>query len=372
MKHTKMKPRVDFDFQIFCRQAVGGVSRYFSALASELATLQSFDVRVVAPLHVNDYLRQIDGVSVYGRAIRRPPYSARLLTLANTVLLRFCRPDGDPDVVHQTFYNRSRVVIPKCPIITTVHDLIHESRPGEFSRADNMERHKREAIRRADRIICVSEYTRNDLIERYGVSEGRVTTTHLGTSLSKIADNQSFSPVQCPYLLYVGRRTGYKNFNSALQALSIGNNVFSDFKLVCFGGGAPTSDELADISRFGIPRERLLFTSGDDIQLAKFYRYATALIFPSLHEGFGLPVLEAMSFGCPVICSNVTSIPEVGGDAVIYFNPRDIGSISDAVRRTIYDSEMLAELRRKGIVRAQCFSWKKCALQTTDVYLSVL
>lgn len=367
-----MKPRIDFDFQIFCRQAVGGVSRYFSSLVSELAALQIVDVRVVAPLHVNDYLRKLEGVPVYGRAIGRPPYSARLLTLANTLLLSFFRPDGDPDVVHQTFYNRSRAVIPKCPIITTVHDLIHEARPGEFSRADNMETHKREAIRRADRIICVSEYTKNDLIERYGISEDRVTTTHLGTSLSKVDDTWGVSPVQYPFLLYVGRRSGYKNFSFALQALSNDKNVFSDFKLVCFGGGPPTRAELANISRFGIPKDRLLFVSGDDCQLAKYYRHATALIFPSLHEGFGLPVLEAMSFGCPVICSDVTSIPEVGGDAVMYFNPRDIGSISDAMRRTIYDSEMLAELKKKGIKRAEFFSWKKCALQTTDVYLSVL
>lgn len=366
------KPVVQFDFQIFCRQSVGGVSRYFSSLASELAALKSFDVQIVAPLHVNDYLRELSGVSIYGHAIRKPPHSARLLTLANLFLLRFSRPESRPDVVHQTFYNKSRAVIPKCPVITTVHDLIHESRPNEFSRADNMEIHKRQAIMRADRVICVSDYTKRDLINRYEIAEDKVTTIYLGSSLPQLDAGDSFSPVENPYLLYVGRRSGYKNFDAALEALSRLRDAFRDFKLVCFGGGAPTRSELEKMSRLGIPMNRVIFTSGDDHHLVRFYRHATALIFPSLHEGFGLPVLEAMSFGCPVVCSSVTSIPEVGGDAVMYFDPRDVESIADAFRRTLYDSQMLADLKKGGIDRARLFSWKKCALETADVYRNVL
>jgi len=367
-----MKPRIEFDFQIFCRQSVGGVSRYFSSLATELAALQSFDVQIVAPLHVNDYLRQVTSVSIYGRALRKPPYSARVLTLANLFLLRFWRPEGRPDVVHQTFYNKSHAVIPKCPVITTVHDLIHELRPNEFSRADNMEKHKRQAIMRADRVICVSDYTKKDLIERYGISEGKLTTIYHGSSLPSVDDNDKLRPIKDPYLLYVGRRSGYKNFKAALEALSRLRDAFRDFKLVCFGGRAPTRSELEDMSRLGIPMNRVIFTSGDDHHLVRYYRHATALIFPSLHEGFGLPVLEAMSFGCPVICSSVTSIPEVGGDAVMYFDPHNVESIADAFRRTLYDSQMLADLKKRGIDRARLFSWKKCALETADVYRSVL
>lgn len=365
-------PCVDFDFQIFCRQPVGGVSRYFASLASELVALGSFDVRIIAPLHVNEYLRRLEGVPIQGRAIKRPPYSARLLTLVNLALLKCSRPADRGALVHQTFYNRSLLANIGRPVVTTIHDLIHEARPQEFSPADNTIRHKREAILRADRIICVSEYTKRDLIERYGVAEDRVSTIYLGTSLAATDGRSLKSPLGAPYLLYVGRRSGYKNFRSALTALTIDKNILSDFRLVCFGGGPPTRADRSLIRKLHIPEGRVLFISGDDGRLAEYYRYARALIFPSLHEGFGLPVLEAMSLGCPVICSATTSVPEVGGDAAVYFDPTNVCNVGEVIRRTVYDSKVLADLKRRGQERARLFSWRKCAIETAEIYKSLL
>lgn len=276
-----------------------------------------------------------------------------------------------PDLLHQTYYNKNDFFFPRCAIVTTVHDLIHERNPREFSWADNVKKHKKHAIYRADHIICVSESTKNHLIEMYGVRDSAVSVIYLASNLPENNPIAIENPIGRPYLLYVGRRHGYKNWLSFLEAIAGSADVWKDFSLVCFGGGQPTRSELQSVAELNIPRDRIVFTSGSDGVLADLYRFATALIFPSRHEGFGLPVLEAMSLGCPVICSNTTSIPEVGGNAVAYFDPNDIAAMKEVILKTLYTSTSLEALRLAGLARSQEFSWRKCALQTAAVYRQV-
>lgn len=360
--------RVQFDGQIFFRQSVGGVSRYFVCLARELRCLGQIDATIDAPVHVNLYLRDEPALQMSGKYVNKLPRSARLLTIANVVWLSVRKRRESPDLVHQTYYNKNGIFFPRCPIVTTVHDLIHERSPREFSWADNVLEHKRYAISRADHIICVSRFTKDQLVEVYGVKDAAVSVIYLASSVGENSPVSAENPIGCPYLLYVGRRQGYKNWGSVLAALGTEGGVWKDFKLVCFGGGPPTRAELREAADLKVPRNGLVFTSGSDAFLADLYRFATALIFPSRYEGFGLPVLEAMSLGCPVICSNATSIPEVGGRAAAYFDPNDLENMRHVILKTLYSSTVLETLRGDGLVRAQRFSWRECALQTATVY----
>ena len=144
-----------------------------------------------------------------------------------------------------------------------------------------------------------------------------------------------------------------------------------NFDLVCFGGGAFTTREIALIKALNIDTKRVRQVPGSDEMLAGFYKAASAFVYPSLYEGFGIPPLEAMSFACPVVCSNVSSIPEIVGDAAEMFDPYDIESIQLAIERVVQDEELKSELINRGKERIKQFSWERCAQETLKVYKKI-
>lgn len=363
-----MPLKILFDFQIFCRQAVGGISRYFSSLIAELEMDETVSIQVSAPIHVNSYLRSIQSGIVDGVYVPRLPHSARLLTTLNNVALALRRTSATADVVHHTYYNEGCARREAQPLVVTVHDLIHETRPSEFSRYDNIIRHKRAAVKLASKVICVSNFTKASLVEKYDLPEEKVTVIHLGSTFNENTQSLHANPNGRPFLLYVGKRSGYKNFGTLLEAYSASRHLINDFDLVCFGGGPLQRDEAKKIALLDIPKGRVKCASGNDMMLATYYRHATALVFPSLHEGFGLPVLEAMALGCPVISSNATSLPEVGGDAAQYFDPEDVEAIENAISSTVYHRDRLMKLRAMGGQQATLFSWQRCASETVAIY----
>jgi glycosyltransferase involved in cell wall biosynthesis len=178
--------------------------------------------------------------------------------------------------------------------------------------------------------------------------------------------------VTVPYLLYVGSRRYYKNFKALLQAYALNQQLSDEFKLVCFGGGRLSLAEKAEIQRLKIKEDRILYLEGGDRLLANLYKNAAVFIYPSLYEGFGIPPLEAMSLGCPVVCSNVSSIPEVVGAAGRYFDPNDIEDIGSAIESVVFSENSRTELIVRGSHRAAQFSWRKCAQETYSVYKKLL
>jgi glycosyltransferase involved in cell wall biosynthesis len=166
----------------------------------------------------------------------------------------------------------------------------------------------------------------------------------------------------------VGRREGYKNFGGLLAAVARSPQLQKTFRIVAFGGSPFARSELQEIHSYGFAAGRVVHAQGGDVTLAALYKSAAALVYPSLYEGFGLPPLEAMSYGCPVCVSDTSSIPEVVGEAGEYFNPNEPDDIAHAIERAVFNSErrrLLAEMGRK---RAAEFSWTKCAAQTAQVY----
>ncbi|MDP9052031.1 MAG: glycosyltransferase family 4 protein, partial [Acidobacteriota bacterium] len=197
--------------------------------------------------------------------------------------------------------------------------------------------------------------------------------TYLGfTSKGLVEPEKKLNPRLRPFLLYVGSRLTYKNFERLLEAFAASPLLKNDFDLVCFGGGAFTSKEISLFQQLGLSDECCCQVSGDDATLAALYGSARAFVYPSLYEGFGIPPLEAMSFNCPVVCSGLSSIPEVVGNAAEMFDPYDPESIQKAIERVATDEVLRETLVSRGRERVKQFSWERCAKETLDVYSRVL
>jgi glycosyltransferase involved in cell wall biosynthesis len=247
--------------------------------------------------------------------------------------------------------------------------MIEELFPEYFPMSNKTIEIRKAVFQRADHMVCISEKTRADLIRLYGIGADRVSVVYHGSSL--FASMSRPVAIGGPFFLYVGDRGGYKNFISLLAAFAE-SLLYKTHKLVCFGGGQLTAPEQDRINQLRISNDRVLCVGGDDALLASYYAAAEAFVYPSLYEGFGIPLLEAMECGCPIICSNNSSIPEVAGDAAVYFDARDTKDIANAMLTVAQSPEERLKLILRGKVRVKQFSWDICAQQTYAVYERLL
>jgi glycosyltransferase involved in cell wall biosynthesis len=236
-------------------------------------------------------------------------------------------------------------------------------------------RPKKAAAQRADHVICISESTRRDVIEYCGVSPEKTSVIYLGVDLEFIQGSERTalrvgSPR--PFLLFVGARSGYKNFDRFLRAFAKSTKLKSELDIVCFGGGPLCSDELRSIIDLGLRPGQIIHRGGSDALLAQLYGEAEALVYPSLYEGFGIPTIEAMAVGCPVIASNTSSLPEVVGNAGEYFDPTDEDAIKHAIERITGSPTKREELIALGLQQHLKFNWDKCARETCEIYRKLI
>ncbi len=369
--------KIAFDPQIFSLQPYGGISRYFVETATRLAGLPDTEVSVLAFAHLNAYLAAAPQGAVVGRSIPVLPQGARfILARVNVALARAWLARHPVDIIHETYYSpRPLLKSGKTKSVVTVLDMIHEKFPSLSAGSNRVAAEKRAAIERADHIICISENTRRDLIECLGVAPERTSVVLLGFSLQVSAALPPTAPPElggAPYVLFVGKRGDYKNFRTLLRAYAASTNIRKDFLLVCFGDQPFSQSELSAARDLGIAPERLRHFRGSDDQLALFYRHAALFVYPSRYEGFGIPPLEAMSFDCPVICSNTSSLPEVVGNAARTFDPDDADALRVAMEAVLGQPGLADELRQRGRRRVALFSWDECARQTRAVYASLL
>jgi len=365
--------RIAFDHQAFCLQKMGGISRYFCSLAVQLVW-QGEQAGIFAPFYRNVYLRDVPADAVHGRAVRDyPPRLAGLAVAANGWLARPMMRRFLPDVVHETYFAKRRAEPILRPHVLTVFDMISELMALDTPTPESALRKtaKYKAVARADHVICISETTRQDLIRLFDLPAHKVSVVHLGCD-SACGDPDEIAPGAAtgdrPYLLYIGLRGGYKNFTAMLEGIAASERLKRVFDVVAFGGGAFTAQERAQIADLGFAERQVRHAGGDDRAMSRLYRGASALVYPSRYEGFGLPPLEAMSYGCPVVASSAAAMPEVIGDAGEYFDPDRPDSIAPAIERIVFSQERTDELIELGRRRAALFTWKRCADETLGVY----
>lgn len=363
--------KIAFDHQIFAMQSYGGVSRYFVRLAEELIALGE-DVDVLAPLHRNRYLKELPEGRVYGMELRKfPPKSLEIIHGINRLIGSRKIVRTRPNILHETYFTNRPFKERGFARILTVYDMIHEKYASNFSSRDQTSRNKRNAVDRADHVICISHSTKRDLCALFDTPEEKVSVVHLG--FERFEESLGAKASEChkrPYLLYVGYRGGYKNFSSTLHAVASDASLINNFDVVAFGGGRFNREECALIKSLGFRGGAVRQVGGDDIKLSRLYRNARAFVYPSLYEGFGLPPLEAMGHDCPVVSSDTSSMPEVIGPAGEYFDPTDMDSQANAIRRVVFDSERQADLVIEGRKRLEMFSWAHCAEKTQEIYRS--
>ncbi len=356
--------KIAFDYQAFVLP-YGGVSRYCARIAEGLA--DSEEVSIFASYYRNHYISDLPSGLVRGKKIKAfPPKCANAFIRLNHYLSNRAIKKWKPDVVHETYYSPYKFIKRNTLRIVTVHDMIHELYPNSFGVKDKTSIAKRAAVESADHIICVSNNTKNDLIRLLKVDPEKITVIHLAADRNKalIKNNK----IRKPYLLYVGHRGTYKNFTALIEAFSSSINLKNDFDIVTFGGGPFSEVEVDFMQAKGLREDQISNVSGDDDLLSSLYANALAFVYPSLYEGFGLPPLEAMANDCPVISSNVSSMPEVIADAGAYFDPKSICEITKVIEDVVYSPGKREELIRKGTSRLATFSWDKCAKKTLDVY----
>jgi len=360
-----------YDHQIFEAQAVGGISRYFSELIPAVAATGTTSVSVFMGLHRNRYGladRRQAFTRFFGVPCPGPPSTRGATRWLNQRLFRLFAARVRADIHHATYYATIPTGRQERRVIT-VHDMIHETLPQYFRAGDDTTATKLTAVDRAHHIIAVSHSTKSALLRILRVPERKVSVVYHGSALTHHVPPRP--RVAAPYLLFVGERRGYKNFGALLRAYARSPRLRRDLLLVCFGGTPFTRDEQAAFASLGVA-DRIVRLTGDDRRLAGYYRHAAAFVQPSLAEGFGLSILEAQHYGCPVVCSRVDALAEVAGGAAAYFDPADPDDIMARLETVLFDGVEADRLRTLGYQRERQFSWQRCAEETRAVYASIL
>ena len=382
-------PRVGVVAEQLLRPVPGGVGRYVRALATHLPTEAAVDrgaVEFLVARHPPGRLAAAGLPTDRGprpeppgspAASTRPlAWPGRLLTRAWVTLRRPALPEGlleRLDLVHAT----SAAVPPTRgrPLVATVHDLAFRHYPEAYPAAGRRyhDRSARIVAAEAARVLVPSEATARDLAELYGVDRGRVTITPLGVELSDEPDHAGARRllgelgVRGPFLLAVGTLEPRKNLPRLLAAFGEVTDDLPDHWLVVVGpvGWGPRLRPTWDLVRV-----KLAGRVGDGV-LHALYQAADGLAYPSLYEGFGLPVLEAMANGTPVLTSDCSSLPEVAGGAALLVDPLDRAAIAAGLVRLVGDAALRDRLTEAGRRRAAGFSWRATAAATWATYREV-
>ncbi len=361
--------KILYDHQIFSWQKYGGISRYFFELMTRFGQDPGIDFEISLLLSVNAYLP--DSELAFPNIVLKNvnfPKKDRIYERIDKQYSKIRISRGDFDVFHPTYYDPYFLkYLGDTPFVLTVYDMIHEVYPGYFSPEDPVYFNKKMLIQSSAKVIAISENTKKDILRFCDVDASKIEVIHLGNSLQPRAGPPTIS-VPENYILYVGDRHLYKNFTNFVASVSpLLRRSVNPLFLVCAGGEEFSAGEIQLLEKFSI-RNRVVKLPADDELLSYLYENALCFVFPSLYEGFGIPILEAFSTGCPVVLSRASSFPEVAGDAAIYFDPLDNSSIFDAVSYVITNPDVRSALIEAGHKRMKMFSWDITAAKTKETY----
>lgn len=387
--------KILYDHQIFSLQKFGGISRYFYEIITGLKKNFGIDVEHSVLYSSNEYLKDqnlfpLKKEYTYKDWIPTIRFRGiyRIFRLLQTIGLipypeqEMIRKILDKienenfDLFHPTYYSPyflKDLLRKKKPYVLTVHDMIHEKFSHYFPDAANVVSDKKRLIEKADFIIAISQNTKTDLLKYYHFPEDKIKVIYHGVSFSANADDKMPSDqLKKDYILFTGNRLYYKNFTFFLKSIEHIFREFPQIYLYCVGGGAFNQDEIRLIRELCLEDRIEQFRFDTDEELAVYYQNASAFVFPSRYEGFGIPLLEAFSCDCPVVCSNTSSFPEVAGDAAFYFNPDQSESIYETLKTALSEPEQRKEKIRNGRIQLKKFSWEKAARETYEVYQTII
>lgn len=378
-----------YDYQIFDMQVTGGISRYHADLYNGCKN-KGIETILGLKYTSNIYLereqkfkKSYSSEDVFLRGLNfknknllykafakmgvQPKSSFHL----NAEFCRKCIANENYDIFHPTFYDDIyKDVQIHAPIVLTIHDMIYESYPQFFSDMSIINR-KKKMVERASAIIAISEFTKNEILHYYDfIDESKIHVVYHGIDLSGI-DNVCIKKAKENYILYVGDRWLYKDFYTLLRSMKLLKNNKVDLKLITVGRSF-SGNELTYIDFLGLNNDVVNLGRVSDEKLNILYSNAMLYISTSMCEGFGLPLLECMKYGTPMLLSDIPVYREIAGDAAIYFKTGDDKSLADSIREIYSNQRMLDSLIVKGRKKILEFEMKTMVDNTINVYKNVV
>lgn len=357
-----------------------GIGRYTERLIHYLEKISTEGGSASGGNRQNEYfifLRQ-DGFSQYqpkNKNFHKILANYRPYSWQEQILFPFQLKKYKLDLVHFTHFNVP--ILYRRPFIVTIHDLIISKFPESRKKATTLppilyhlklffyNLVLKNTLIKSKKIIAVSQATKKDIIDLFKIEPRKIEVIYEGVDRLPILDSKTKIPDH--YFLYVGSAYPHKNLERLLLAFK--NLNISNFKLILVGKKDYFYQRLEKYSQQLGLNDKVIFKGEvSDEELALLYKNALFFIFPSLCEGFGLPGLEAMAYGTPVIASSASSLPEIFGPAAYYFNPYDLNEITEAIRRLIFDEKLRKDLKDKGLKQIEKYSWAKMAQEILMVY----
>ena len=366
LDQSNFKLNVFFGPEIWTLQSHGGISRYYGELIKGASAVNMNTYAFVPPSN-NHNIELIPEICKIQTAQTK---SSELIKTAKNEIGKF----SNESIYHPTYYANTDFSSWKkagYKIVITVFDLISEKFPEKKKLSRPRINLKKKAIKSADHIICISNTTKADLIDYYKIPDTKISVVYLGSELHGSDGNIKNDYGDDEFLLYVGKRAGYKNFNKFIAAFGQSDSLKSKYRIVAFGGGLFDEGELELIRNLGI-EDRISQVEGNDDKLIKLYSSAEAFIYPSLYEGFGLPPLEAMKYGCPVLASDKGSIAEICNEGAIYFDATNVDNMQMIMEKSLKDLALIEKQKKLGTLNAARYTWEKTCVETLDVYRKLL
>lgn len=370
--------RIILDPQIFNDQKYGGISRYYKEIFSRLAQREVINIPLFQTSNV--YLKESDLLTPKQKRnclmvdiMLKLGISTRSMIRKNqTKIFNSTIINWDYDVFVPTYYDDYFLdKIKDKPFVLTVYDMIHELFPENFQ--DNnysVSANKKKLMEKATRIIAVSNNTKKDILKIYPhIDASKIDVIYHGVSMKINSEIKIALPEN--YILFVGNRANYKNFKFFVTALKDTLLNQPNLVIVCAGGGAFSNDEKDFFNQLGIS-DKIIQKGFKEEELGLFYQKAKCFVFPSIYEGFGIPVLESMACGCPIVLGNHSSFPEVASDAGFYFDLNNPEDLKNKVELLLSDASLRDEYIQKGLAQVSKFNWDNAAQQCLEVYKKAL
>lgn len=361
--------KILFDHQIFAWQKYGGVSKYFCELICRLPK-EAWDISLI--LSNNHYIDEFDFYKSSKHFFYNFPFRG-----LERIMLELNKPysvlkilQGNFDIFHQThFGSYSFPFLKNKRMVTTFHDTNFSTYNINYKQ----EKMQKKALDRADRVIAISNNTKNDIISTFNYADvNNIEVIHHGVSkpIPDIILGERL--IKDDYILYVGRREEYKNFKRIVEAFSlvVQNKNYKNLKLVCTADKF-SNDEISLFKSKNIS-SNLLHMPCNELQMGNLYKNALLFVFPSIYEGFGMPILEAMSYECPTVVANASCFPEISGDASLFFNPYEVEDMYDKILFCIDDSTIRDALINRGKDLCSKMTWEHCVDKHWRLYNSLV
>ncbi len=359
--------RILYEGTAYSAQARGGITRYFNELLGQLSEVRpdwTLLLQVAAPV-----LAQLPppGAVRVTRVPRLRPSAAAFPV--NLAIRAAAAISTRPDVFHGTLGRPMRAL--RCPSVATIHDAIELALPRIYPHLDRSARWKRWNVEHCDMVLTVSEASRRDIMERLGASAERVRAIYPGVGSvfvrptdDELADFKSARSLNRPFALFVGHRGQHKNFSLVAEAFR--RSRPGGLELVAVGGEPPQEgDDLASLVKLGRARHE---PSPTDRDLAHYYAASSVFVFPSLYEGFGFPLVEAMACGAVVLASDIPTSREIAGAACEFFDPASAEDLVSKLEGLLGSSTVASKARQMGPITSARFNWKACASKTAAAY----